>query len=240
MVSTLKKKDKMVKKLKSKLGEAVDEEEEEEEEEEMEGQGPLALTQGMGEDKEEEGAEEEEAEEAPIKAKLKKRKAQAQLIAKPKAKKATKSSPTKPTTPTRASTRATTQKAKEKTKVKTKTFEQKGPMQKKKRRKYVAPPEIDDEEDTSQFWVVIHSPKFDLENICDNIKDNADMTRLKNINFGKLAREEKNKVEELVYAMMAKFKTTPLELDNSMPKELYSLVENKWNYCLNLEKDIRE
>ena len=40
--------------------------------------------------------------------------------------------------------------------------------------------------------------------------------------------------------MMEKFKTTPLELDNSMPKKLYSLVENRWHYCLNLEKDIRE
>ena len=39
---------------------------------------------------------------------------------------------------------------------------------------------------------------------------------------------------------MAKFKTTPLDLDNTMPKELYSLMENKWHYCLNLEKEIRE
>ena len=62
------------------------------------------------------------------------------------------------------------------------------------------------------------------------------MTRLKNINFGKLAKEEKNKVEESIYAMMEKFKNTSLELDNSMPKELYTLVENKWHSCLNLEK----
>ena len=47
-------------------------------------------------------------------------------------------------------------------------------------------------------------------------------------------------VEESIYTMMAKFKNTPLELDNSMPKELYSIVENKWNYCLNMEKEIRE
>ena len=40
--------------------------------------------------------------------------------------------------------------------------------------------------------------------------------------------------------MMAKFKTTPLELDNTMPKELYSLIENKWHYCLNLEKEMRK
>ena len=39
---------------------------------------------------------------------------------------------------------------------------------------------------------------------------------------------------------MEKFKTTPLELYNTMPKELYSLIENKWHYYLNLEKDIRE
>lgn len=40
--------------------------------------------------------------------------------------------------------------------------------------------------------------------------------------------------------MMAKFKTIPLELDNTMPKELYSIVESKWHYCLNMEKEIRE
>ena len=55
-----------------------------------------------------------------------------------------------------------------------------------------------------------------------------------------LSRDEKNMVEESIYAMMAKFKNTPLELDNSMPKDLYSIVENKWHYCLNMEKEIRE
>ena len=25
-----------------------------------------------------------------------------------------------------------------------------------------------------------------------------------------------------------------------MPKDLYSIVENKWHYCLNMEKEIRE
>ena len=47
-------------------------------------------------------------------------------------------------------------------------------------------------------------------------------------------------VEESIYTMMAKFKNTPLELDNTMPKELYSIVENKWHYCQNMEKEIRE
>ena len=47
-------------------------------------------------------------------------------------------------------------------------------------------------------------------------------------------------VEESVYTMMAKFKNTPLELDNSIPKDLYSIIENKWHYFLNMEKEIRE
>ena len=74
--------------------------------------------------------------------------------------------------------------------------------------------------------------------MCDNVKDNANLSGLKNIEFNKLSREEKNMVEESVYTMMVKFKTTPLELDNSIPKDLYSIIENKWHYCLNVEKEI--
>ena len=40
--------------------------------------------------------------------------------------------------------------------------------------------------------------------------------------------------------MMAEFKNTPLELDNTMPRELYEIVENKWHYCLKMEKEIKE
>ena len=40
--------------------------------------------------------------------------------------------------------------------------------------------------------------------------------------------------------MMAEFKNTPLELDNTMPRELYKIVENKWHYCLKMEKEIKE
>ena len=38
----------------------------------------------------------------------------------------------------------------------------------------------------SQFRVVSHAFKFDLENICDNFKDNVDLSGLKNIEFNKL------------------------------------------------------
>lgn len=91
----------------------------------------------------------------------------------------------------------------------------------------------------SQFWGIT-TPKSDLENICDNVKDNVDLIGLKNVDFGKLSREDQNMLEESVYAMMEKFKNMPLELDNTMPKELYTIVENKWHHCLNVEKQIRE
>ena len=88
--------------------------------------------------------------------------------------------------------------------------------------------------------MVSHTPKSELEIICDNVKENADLSDLKGIEFNKLSREQQNMVKESIYTMMAKFKTTPLELANTMPKELYSIVENKWHYCLNMEKEIRE
>ena len=58
-------------------------------------------------------------------------------------------------------------------------------------------------------------------------RKNADFFYLKNIEFNKLRREDQHKVEELVYAMMVEFKNTPLELENTMPKELYEITENK-------------
>ena len=39
---------------------------------------------------------------------------------------------------------------------------------------------------------------------------------------------------------MVEYKYTPLELDSTMSKELYKLVENKWHFCLQMEKEIRE
>ena len=53
----MKKKEKLVKKLKARLG--MEDDEEDDEEEEAKEQGPLAITQGPGEEKDEEGAKQE-------------------------------------------------------------------------------------------------------------------------------------------------------------------------------------
>ena len=39
--------------------------------------------------------------------------------------------------------------------------------------------------------------------------------------------------------MMAQFKYTPLELDGQLPKELSKIVEDRWHFCLNMEKEVR-
>ena len=39
---------------------------------------------------------------------------------------------------------------------------------------------------------------------------------------------------------MAEYKHTPLELDGSLTKELYKIVEDKWHFFLKTEKEIRE
>ena len=76
----------------------------------------------------------------------------------------------------------------------------------RKRIKYVAQPDSDEErtdsEDNSQFRVVIHPPKSAIDKLCEKIR-NADLNDLKTLDFTKLSREEKNKVEEYVYAIMA-------------------------------------
>ena len=63
---------------------------------------------------------------------------------------------------------------------------------------------------------------------------------MKKIDFNKFTKEEQNRIEESVYAMMVQFKYTPLELDGQLPKELSQIVEDKWYFCLRMEKEMRE
>ena len=100
----------------------------------------------------------------------------------------------------------------------------------------MATPKSEEEiEDISQFRVVNNPPQSKVDIICTDIVEHADMSRLKDINFGELSRDDRIIIEESIYDMMAKFKLTPLELDTTMPKELSSLVENKWHYCFDME-----
>ena len=94
-------------------------------------------------------------------------------------------------------------------------------------------------EDISQTKVVIHAPQTTIEKLCTKIRKDL-LKGLKNLNFSKLTKVEKNKLEESVYAMMADYKHTPLEVDETMSKELYKIVEDKWYFFLQMEKDIRE
>ena len=94
----------------------------------------------------------------------------------------------------------------------------------------MAQPNLDEEKiesnDNSQFKVVSHPPKSSIDKLCAKIR-NGDLKDLKNVDFNKLTKDEKNKIEESVYAMIAEYKHPPLELDGSMPKQLYKIVEEK-------------
>ena len=73
--------------------------------------------------------------------------------------------------------------------------------------------------------MVSHSPSFDLDNLCENIKNNVDLSGFTHVEFDQLGKIDTNKVEESIYAMMETFKKTPIEIANSLPKSLLNLQE---------------
>lgn len=75
--------------------------------------------------------------------------------------------------------------------------------------------------------MVSHKPLSDLKNLSENVKNNVDLFGFRHVNFDDLGKQEKNIVEESLYEMMSKFKTTPLEFSNLVPKKLYDLVGKK-------------
>ena len=87
--------------------------------------------------------------------------------------------------------------------------------------------------------MVSHAPQTAIDKLCSKLRSH-DLKGLKNLNFSKLTKVEKNKLEESMHAMMIDYKHTPLELDGTMPKELYKIIEEKWHFCLQMEKEIRE
>ena len=85
-----------------------------------------------------------------------------------------------------------------------------------------------------------HNPSLDLDNLCENVINNVDLSRFSHIDFENLGKVENNQVEMAIYAMMATFKKAPLEIANSIPKILYERVEQNWNYCLDTKRKIIE
>ena len=101
-------------------------------------------------------------------------------------------------TATIAATRASTQKAKEEA-VKKQRTTKKAQEEPKKKRKFVAQPDSDEEDQSEK---VSHPPKPSVDALCQEIR-NGDLTKVKEIDFDKFTKEEKEKIEESVYAMMA-------------------------------------
>jgi hypothetical protein len=92
----------------------------------------------------------------------------------------------------------------------------------------------------SQYKVVSHNPSSDIDNLCENIVTNIDLSRFTHVDFDKLQSVDKNKVEKAIYGMMTAFKYTPLDIANSLPKSLHDRIEKKWYYILTTYRKIRE
>ena len=73
-------------------------------------------------------------------------------------------------------------------------------------RKYTPTAELDEErkelDDISQFQLVSHNPSSDIDNLCENVKNNAYLSSFAHVVFDKLGKINQNKVEESIYKMM--------------------------------------
>ena len=88
--------------------------------------------------------------------------------------------------------------------------------------------------------MVSHSPSSNLDNLCENIKNNVDLSGFTHVEFDKLGKLDMDKVEESIYVMMETFKKTLIDIPNSLPKGLYDRVKKRWKYSLTTERNIKE
>ena len=68
-----------------------------------------------------------------------------------------------------------------------------GEQPQKKRRKLIVAPETDEEgteSDEEQYRLVRRSTSSRLESVCNNIRDNADLSGLLTLEFNKLSKEQ--------------------------------------------------
>ena len=70
-------------------------------------------------------------------------------------------------------------------------------------------------DDLIQYKVVSHNPSSKIDNLCANITTNVDLSGFTHVDFDKLGKFDKNKVEEAIYDMRATLKKNPLEIANS-------------------------
>ena len=77
--------------------------------------------------------------------------------------------------------------------------------------------------------MVRHNLSSDIDNLCENIITNTNLSKFTHVDFDNIGSVDKNKVEESIYDMMTAFKSTPLEISNSLPKSLYEELSKSGN-----------
>lgn len=95
--------------------------------------------------------------------------------------------------------------------------------------KYTPQEDLDEEkkkfDDLSQFKVVRNNLSSDIDNLCENIKTNANLSGFTHVDFDKQGSVDKKKVDEAKYDMKTTFKTTLVEISKSLPKILNERVK---------------
>lgn len=115
-------------------------------------------------------------------------------------------------------------------------------LEHKKRRKIIRnKDDIDsEEEENSQFRVVINKEALIIDEISNGIRERGGLSHPKIKKYSNMRKEDQDKLEEAIIDMIIKFKWVPVEFSHSLPQELYDKFLVRWTYALNIEKKMRE
>lgn len=116
-----------------------------------------------------------------------------------------------------------------------KTKGTKNSLPKRIRRKLVVTPdeEEEDEEETEsndlrRLKIVPRLPPMTIDCVCEKIRDSGSIEGFKNIDYDSLNKDDQEKIEKVITDMVIKFRYTPLELGEDIPKDLYNKLDAKW------------
>lgn len=79
-----------------------------------------------------------------------------------------------------------------------------------------------------------------LDEFLDNIKKYGSLYGLKYAKYETRTKEEKDKIKEVIVFTLHKFRTTPVEMANRVPDELYKKIDVRWKYVMASKKQMRE
>lgn len=75
-----------------------------------------------------------------------------------------------------------------------------------------------------------------VDQVCEKMKELTNIEALKIINFDSLNKDDQENLEKSMIDMMIQVKSTPIELGEGIPKNLYNEVDAKQKWALSTEQ----